>query len=122
VDVNTTLPSGATLTGEFSAWMNGAGYSADSATYRIPLAASIPASNIEFLDPGATSASCPGPGNAASGHLCIYAGSIDGGTTFAHPFGFDGFSASDAFGFHIYFDTAGSGAHFAYGTWSVTAP
>jgi hypothetical protein len=68
-----TLPSGKSESGFFAT--AGAGeYIADSVTFQQPLAASIPAGNVEWLREGVTSSNCPAPGRAAPNHLCLPTG------------------------------------------------
>jgi hypothetical protein len=72
--------------------------------------ASIPPSN------------CPGVGQGAAGHLCLYE-TFGGNRT--DPVVVDptsGTAASSKDGFSIHVAAAGDGPVFSYGTWAVTAP
>jgi len=67
-----TLPPGQSLTGVFG--VNGDnGFPTDNITFSTPLPGDIPGSDTHFLAVGGpTTAECPGPGEAAPGHLCVY--------------------------------------------------
>lgn len=69
-----SLPVGQTETGAFSAY--GSAYQAGSSlvgatTFPVPLAAALNASHVVYVT-GSSAANCPGPGQAASGYLCLY--------------------------------------------------
>jgi hypothetical protein len=66
----TTLKSGQTLTGAFSAAGN-SGYGFETIEFHPRLPADIPAANRHYLTSGTTT-DCPGAGQAAPGHLCAY--------------------------------------------------
>src|SRR5689334_20586326 len=67
-----TLPSGKSLTGPWAVGDWASTFMGTQVEFRIPLAAEIPGTNAEYLAQGTTSASCPGFGQAAAGHLCVY--------------------------------------------------
>jgi hypothetical protein len=120
----TTLPSGQTETGGWAVGGGTSDYLSDSINFRIPLAAPITGANAHYLAVGApTTAACPGPGQAASGQLCIY-GFENGGTkTFSSVYNNEGGSNAGAGknGFFIYFSGT-SNLAYESGTWAVTAP
>jgi len=67
------LASGASESGVFA--MHGGGSSivlTEGITFRIPLAAALPASQVIFTQLGRPVTNCPGPGLAGKGYLCIY--------------------------------------------------
>ena len=70
--VSATLPSGQTESGVFSATGNASGFSAFAIEFRPKLPATMPTTNAHYMTGGATNANCPGMGQAASGHLCVY--------------------------------------------------
>jgi hypothetical protein len=120
-----TLTSGQTERGDYSAWGVAGGYLGAFATFPIPLTAGLDSSHVHFIASGGTPpAECPGTHNspeAASGHLCVYEtshgnsalGRIDSTSNGLGP-------ATDRYGFGIYFTTSGSGGAWSYGTWAVT--
>jgi hypothetical protein len=120
-----SLPAGKTLSGVYSAWGNGSGYTADAVTYRSPLAAELDPAHVVFIDDaGATTPQCPGAGQAAAGYLCVYERG-SGGTTFAQIYRSSnpgGGSGSSRAGFGIYFNTANAAGNWSYGEWTVRAP
>ena len=120
-----TLASGQTETGLYSAWGTGVGYTSDAVTYRIRLAATIPDTNVHFVDISHTfTADCPGFGQAAAGHLCVYEHN-NGNRTFGSIFMADvdsGPFGSSTAGFGIYFSASSAGGSYSYGEWAVTAP
>ena len=120
-----TLGSGETEVGFYSAWGGGPGYTTDVVNYRVQLAASIPGTNVHFVDISHSfSTECPGFGQAAPGHLCVYEHN-NGNRTFGNIFTPDidgGGSGSSTRGFAIYFDSPGAGGSYSYGEWAVTAP
>ena len=118
---NSTLKSGQTLAGVWGAATPGtttnAEFAVDTIEFRPKLAAAIPRSNMHYVT-SATS-ECPGQGQAASGHLCVY-------ETWTHGLPFYGFysvgsSAADEWGTALYFQADSSTSN-ARGTWAVTAP
>lgn len=121
---DTTLASGKTLTGQWDAWGAGAGYNGDAVTYRLPLATTPAASTGHYITAG-TTANCPGIGQAAPGHLCVYQSTASGssfGEIYAvEPTGI-GHDRGSKDGFQIYFSNGGTGANYAYGSWAMTAP
>jgi hypothetical protein len=122
--LNTTLPSGQTLTGIYGVGGGNGDWIHDTVLFRIPLAAPIPGANSHYLPVGAAvTAQCPGPGQAAAGHLCIYAFEDDGTKTFSSIYHNEGGSIAGAgrTGFLIYF-SATANLTYESGTWAVTAP
>jgi hypothetical protein len=117
-----TLPSGESESG---AWATGDSTSGEylAINFPIPLASGLPAANLHFMGLS-TSAACPGAGQAAAGHLCVYAGPGRNHLTF---FFFDdpinGSADSNAapFGVNMYL-YAGASTDTAGGSWTVTAP
>jgi len=121
-----TLGRGKALTGFYSAWGTGGGFSSDAINFRQSLPAEIATGNTHFVPVGTTPLppQCPGVGRAAAGHLCVYeqnAGARTFGSIFmpgkpGGPFGVQ------KRGFGIYFATTGTGESYSYGTWTVRAP
>ena len=122
--VATTLQSGQTETGVYAAWGQASaagGYLADAVSFRIPLAADLPAANQHFVT-GASAPNCPGIGQAAAGHLCLYRVAF-GNTTWVNTFDpTTGGNGISKVGFNAYFTFAAAGAGWNYGEWAVTAP
>jgi hypothetical protein len=118
-----TLPSGHSESGFYAAGSGGgnAGYIAQGITFPQPLAAAIPTGNVEWLKSGTTSASCPGHGSAAAGHLCLYDNEEFGVSLCCiYDFAFND-PAADKNGFIIYWDPSVPSAYVS-GEWTVTAP
>jgi hypothetical protein len=123
LQASTKLKPGHSLTGVYSAWGVGGGYIGDAVTFRIPLTADIADANVHFIS-GAGTTDCPGPGQAAAGHLCVYQmGS--GASTFQQIYASGnpgGGSGSSKEGFGILFDTSGTTGTWSFGEWTVKAP
>jgi len=123
--VTSTLQSGQTESGIYAAWggKEFSDYMSDTINFRIPLVSALSSTQVSFLTHGqGATASCPGPGNAAPGHLCVYetAGGNDGYIQIYNPaVDFDGSAAT---GFDIVFASLGGSPAYTYGTWTVTAP
>jgi hypothetical protein len=125
---DTTLASGKTLTGQWgtfgTATANGGSLS-DVVNYRLPLAATPAANSAHYITTPAYTTQCPGVGQAAAGHLCIYS-IASAGATFSGIYGIEpgttggGRGAKD--GFQISFNTTGTGGAWSYGAWAMTAP
>ena len=119
----TTLPSGQTERGQYSAWGSGVGYIGATFAYRIPLAAAIAVANVHFLAlPPVFTPACPAIGQAAAGNLCVYEDSF-ANRTFGAIYTADnginiGGSGKDAF--NIWFSS--SAGAWSYGEYAVTAP
>jgi hypothetical protein len=121
----TVLKPGQTLTGNW-----GVGSSAAVASqlgrvsFRPNLAAVIAASNVHYVA-GASAANCPGHGQAAAGHLCIYE-YFNAGMAYVQTNYSDRQDATYGFGagregFVIYMNSSVAGGN-AWGSWAVTAP
>jgi hypothetical protein len=120
--VDTTLQPGQTETGLYSVWGVGGGYMGDAVSFRVPLSADILAANVHFLAYNAPTASCPGVGSAAAGHLCVYersGGARALGNVYSPITGNS--TTVSKLGFGIYFDSTGTGGAWSYGSWAVTA-
>lgn len=126
----TTLPSGRSESGFFQIGTITFPASPESAiqgnvSFQQPLAAPIPHGKSEIiflsLQPNAT---CPGPGQAAPGHLCVYdtleAGLRSPGAMFVNGFT-AGKEATAQYGFDIEAVVEPSGG-LVIGSWTVTAP
>jgi hypothetical protein len=122
---DTSLASGKTLSGQWSAWGHGGGYVGDAVSYRLPLAATPAAGSANYITGSSYTTQCPGVGQAAAGQLCIYEQSSSAATllgiysTEAGPQN-QGRGAKD--GFQIAFTTSGTTQAYAYGAWATTAP
>jgi hypothetical protein len=79
----TTLQTGQTLTGVYStAGPVSGGWMAATIEFRPRLPANIPSANFHYV--GAANANCPGPGQAAAGHMCVYERWINAATYNTH--------------------------------------
>ena len=122
--VNTTLRSGETLSGSWGARGGAEDSTYESIQFRIPLAAPITGANTHVLEPGAPpTVTCPGVGEAAPGHLCIYEREADGnpagGSIFHHESGPKQLGAG-RFGFVMFYGSLEP--FFISGNWAVSAP
>jgi hypothetical protein len=121
-----TLRSGQTLRGVFDLGVDEAGKLARSATsFQFPLGSSPAAPTANVLQPGATSAACPGVAGgggatpqAAAGQLCVYI--TEKSANFESlEFG----KATNRLGFDLVAKFTAAGAdNFVLGQWAVTAP
>jgi hypothetical protein len=97
-------------------------------TFPVPLAAAIPATAVEVLEPEKTSVSCPGVGQAARGHLCVYVANEEGvegnGAIYdpeAAPVEKVPVTGTGRFGFGIKYLMTGIVSPLVFGTYTVTA-
>jgi hypothetical protein len=121
-----TLPSGQTEHGVFSAFGQGAaagGYFSNSVTFPVPLTADLPQANVVFVPSGTLSAThCPGAGQADPGYLCVYEAASSNRTGAANIFNpITALNGASKFGFGLFFAFAAAGGAFSYGEWAVTA-
>jgi hypothetical protein len=122
---DTSLASGKTLKGQWSALGHGGGYLGAAVTYRLPLAATPAAASAHYITGSSFTAQCPGVGEAAGGELCIYeAGSSSAlfGVIYAVEPASTATNRGSKDGFQIQFTTSGTSNAYAYGTWATTAP
>ncbi|HEY4915758.1 MAG TPA: hypothetical protein VIH92_02520 [Solirubrobacteraceae bacterium] len=119
----TTLAAGQTLTGSWGVGGGTGDWMADSVQFRIPLAAGLSEEN--YIPSSAKySTTCPGPGKAAPGQLCVYEDEGSGSSTFSAIYNDEGGSSKSgpgATGFLIYFRGESEKAYVS-GDWAVTAP
>ena len=120
-----TLTTGQTERGDYSAWGIAGGYIGAFAAFPIPLVAGLDAAHVHFIASGGVPpADCPGTHDspqAASGHLCVYETSHGNSALGRIDSTSNGFGpATDSYGFGIYFTTSGSGGAWSYGTWAAT--
>ncbi len=120
--VGTTLPSGELESGVYAAWGSGT-YFGDTVNFRIPLAADILGSNVQFIARGsAPTPQCPGIGQAQAGYLCVYE-LQDGNRVVGGIFDPSaGSTGASRWGFGVFFTAIGAGGAWSYGTWAVRAP
>ncbi len=123
--VGTVLEHGQNETGVYSAFGgNGSLYLGDNIEFRIPLTSDLPSQNTTFIAAGgAYTTSCPGPGQALPGQLCVYE-TLDSGLFSPTGQIMDPSSyapGASRWGFAVTFYAAASGS-FSYGTWTVAAP
>ncbi len=117
-----TLPPGDSLTG---AWVvNGdPGFPGDNITFSTPLPGDIPNSDTHFLDVGDPfTADCPGPGQAAPGHLCVYAAEKTGSILFhclCDP-ELGATNIAQSYGTALFMNASAVG-QWAFGSWAVTS-
>lgn len=114
------LQSGESESGTFAAASNDAG-GYWGITFTPPLAVALDDSHLHYLtlsDP--RTATCPGPGQAAAGNLCVYA-SVTGQPFFGFQNPITNETGSATFGVVMqwYVETSTSGTK---GNWTVTAP
>ncbi len=114
----TTLPSGATESGNFTAaggsphLFLGAGVS-----FAQPLPA--PVSNVQATT--TTTANCPGVGQAAPGYLCLYVGNSNNVSSVQPSFAYTDLpTGGGRYGVALYWDTSAT-TSYINGTWSATA-
>jgi Collagen triple helix repeat (20 copies) len=120
---STTLASGQTLTGSWGVGGGTGDWMPDAVQFRIPLAA--PLTNENYIaSPAEYSTKCPGPGQAASGQLCVYRDEGEGTAKFSAIYNDEGGTSKGgpgATGFLIYFSGESAKAYES-GDWAVTAP
>jgi hypothetical protein len=119
----TTLPSGKSESGFYAAGGGESeeGYIAQGITFPQPLASRIPEGNVEWLLEGETSPNCPGAGQAAPNHLCLYDNEESGvALCCIYDFAFND-PAADKNGFIVYWEPLANGSYVS-GEWTVTAP
>jgi hypothetical protein len=114
------LPSGQSESGVRAASGGVGGYPAAAINFVPRLSSPVPSSDQTYLKEGITSAACPGPGEAAPGHLCVY-------TAFEYEVVFDNFFSVDgdlfeaaSVGVVLYFASSSAVAN-VRGTWTYTA-
>lgn len=124
---DTTLASGKTESGQFTAWGVGGGYLGATVNFRIPLGADISAANTKFVPytAGTLPTGCPARGQASPGYLCIYEAN-SGGSTFQEVYSVENGSVANGTtgrdGFQMYWTTTGATGVWSYGQWVVTEP
>ena len=121
-----TLPSGHSESGTYSVASSEGGYLTEGITFPIYLASALGETHVAWLAHGAApTETCPGPGRAAAGYLCVYEqlgefrkpdGSISTVSTQV------GHAGSNAYGFIVFLDGEGEKLSYSYGSWTVTAP
>ena len=117
------LASGHSESGFYASGSGGgeSGYIAQGITFRQPLATPIAEGNAEWLKAGETSASCPGVGEAAVGHLCLYDNEeYELNLCCIYDNALDE-PAADKNGFIVYWEPTGPEAYVS-GEYTVTAP
>jgi hypothetical protein len=123
--VATTAKTGDTETGDFALWGGNNAYMGGAVNFRVPFAHGFDQAHVHFIAKGvAFTASCPGHGKAAAGHLCVYereqsnrtffGGDVD--KTIGHATGYQG---ADADGFTL--GEGATGPAWSYGDWAATA-
>lgn len=117
------LASGQSESGFYASGSGGgeSGYIAQGITFRQPLAAPIAEGNAEWLKEGETSASCPGVGQAAIGHLCLYDNEENEVNLCCIYDNALDEPAADKNGFIVYWEPTGPEAYVS-GEYTVTAP
>ena len=123
ITVSSTLKPWETIYGPWgvSSGSSTSGYGFFPIEFRPHLAADLPTGTAHYLEPGTTSAQCPGQKQAAAGHLCVYGSYVNNMTfgSFSDPQTTG--SGVRAMGTVMYLLVSGSGG-FARGTWALTAP
>ncbi len=123
---NSTLKPGQTLVGVWGAAAPGTATGTELATetieFRPKLAAAIPDTNVHFVTTSLDS-TCPGQGQAAPGHLCVYQAASNSMDfhRFSRPSIGTSTTGADAEGTILLFETDAPNSN-ARGTWAVTAP
>jgi hypothetical protein len=120
------LASGKTLTGVWGlSGANPTGISASALTvipFRPNLPGNVVGANVHYIT-GASGPSCPGKGQAAAGHLCIYEVFTSGGLTHSSEFRpGDSVPGAGVDGVALYFSVAANSVGNAFGVWAYTAP
>jgi hypothetical protein len=114
------LPSGKTEVGPWVTKGNSWGGSV-AVQFNPPLPAPLDSAHLHYLpSPIVPTAECPGHGEAAPGHLCMYASVNLSFQSFQNPTNFASVSAA-TFGVNALFFTDGSTSG-GSGSWAVTAP
>jgi hypothetical protein len=118
---NSTLRPGETLTGVWAIAGGASANAPDAIQFAPQLPTNLGAGAVHQLAPGGTSAACPGLGQAARGHLCVYerASAFATFNVISNPEG-SGNGATRR-GAVIQYTTSASNGY-ADGTWAVTAP
>ena len=121
-----TLSSGRTESGTYSVASSEAGYLTEGITFPIPLASALQEAHVAWLGHGtAPTETCPGPGRAAAGYLCVYEqlGEFRKPNASISPVSNElGHAGSNAYGFIFFLDGEGEKLAYSYGSWTVTAP
>lgn len=119
-DPATPLAAGKTISGTFAGNAGNGGNLEAAITFVPNLAADLPPGSVHRLEPGATSAACPGPGQAAAGTLCVYERAKNVNfNVILNPV--SGGNGASRFGAVVAY-SSGAANGFVDGTWSVTAP
>jgi hypothetical protein len=117
-----TLPPGETLVGSYAVAEGGSdGFPADGLIFNPPLPGDIPPSDAHFIQSAAFTTDCPGNGQAADGHLCVYEVDSFGGMTFqcfCDPF--SGELAIRSFGTNFFMANFAANS-WSHGNWAVTS-
>lgn len=126
--VASTLQAGQSLTGPWSVSGGNDGWAGTSVQFRLPLAAAIPVANAHYIALGAApTAECPGFGQAAAGHLCVYANEgTQAALSFSAIYHNEGdlmasVGGAGQLGFHLYFSSNATDTYLS-GSYTVTAP
>jgi hypothetical protein len=120
-NAGSSLASGETLTGVWAV-AGGTSANAPDAIQFVPqLPAALGPAAVHRLAPGATSAACPGLGQAAAGQLCVYerASTSASFNTITDPS--SGANGANRRGAVIEYSTSAPNGY-ADGTWAVTSP
>jgi hypothetical protein len=116
----TTLQAGQTLTGVYTAaGPASSGFMGTTIEFRPRLPANIPAANYHYV--GTANANCPGPGQAAAGHMCVYENWLNGAayTTHVDPESVNSGAAITTRGVGLLWTTSSTSAN-TRGVWAVT--
>lgn len=119
---HTPLPSGQSESGFFGVGSGSSttGFVGEGISFSQPLAAPIAEHHVVYNVTKTTSAHCPGFGHADPGYVCLYESEV-AGLTFDVTRDFELHEdAADKYGFSMFFGVSGAG--FAAGSWTVTAP
>jgi hypothetical protein len=119
---HTPLPSGQSESGFYAVGSGSSttGYVAQGISFSQPLAAPIAANHVVYNILKATSAHCPGFGQADPGYVCLYESEASGLAFYvARDFAVNE-NAADKYGFALFFEVKAAG--YAAGSWTVTAP
>jgi hypothetical protein len=120
-DASVNLASGKSESGVYGVGGSAAsGYMVTGIQFRLPLAAALDSSHVQFHQSGtAFTAQCPAAGQAAAGYLCVYE-QVQANRSAPVVDKSSGFQGADAYGFLIFMNSTGTFA-FSYGNWTVTA-
>jgi len=119
---SSSLASGETLTGIWAVASSTNQNAVDAIQFSPQLPVGLGPGSVHELPPSNTSSACPGMGQAAAGHLCVYVRASAAVSLLGIFDPASGGAGANRGGALISFSGASSGNPYADGTWAVTAP